>query len=250
MKIISKYNDCYDYLQYIYGADDRAVYYRDITNTRNTGEFVTGYVDERTNEYIDLKVMTVEPDDHIGFPDCWYRSQLSKYSDCCDSRPYLVICGKIFKLVALNENGELYVKGNPYLKYKQIKYEIFHPDVHSRLYTRTWYQAEYNMEREPVVDLCKKVKLLVFMIWNTGTKWTPGGRCKLTVDIYNPPLLSTVRIDRVYSPEKLYQDIEYYLLNIINESPDVLPAGNPPMTNKEKIISKGFDYKKSFRHRK
>ena len=250
MKIISKHHDCYDYLQYVYGVDDRAVYYRDITNTRNTGEFVAGYVDESTNEYIDLKIMTVEPDDRISFPDCWYRSQLSKYSDCCDSFPYLVICGKIFKLVVLNENGELYVKDDPYLKYKQIKYEIFHPDVHDRLYTSTWCRTGYNMESEPVVNLCKKVKLPVFMICNTDTKRTTSSYYKIMVNIYNPPLLSTVRVDRVYSPEKLYQDIEYYLLNVINESPDVLPAGNLPMTNKEKIISKGFDYKKSFRHRK
>ncbi len=106
------------------------------------------------------------------------------------------------------------------------------------------------MESEPVVNLCKKVKLPVFMICNTDTKRTTSSYYKIMVNIYNPPLLSTVGIDKVYSPEKLYQDIEYYLLNVINESPDVLPAGNPPMTNKEKIISKGFDYKKSFRHRK
>lgn len=62
------------------------------------------------------------------------------------------------------------------------------------------------------------------------------------------PILKDIGIDKLIPPEQLYQDISYFMGNIIKESPDMMPATK--MTDKEKIQQHGFDLKQSFRHRK
>lgn len=65
------------------------------------------------------------------------------------------------------------------------------------------------------------------------------------------PNLSEIKgLAKVYTPEQIYQDISYWVTNVLNTSPDVQPAGAPPQTDKEKIVAHGLDLKQSFRHRK
>ncbi|MNL14187.1 hypothetical protein D3C87_1351180 [compost metagenome] len=63
------------------------------------------------------------------------------------------------------------------------------------------------------------------------------------------PCLLDLDFGKVLPAEQLWQDIQYYLLNLINESPDMAPPPRPPQTNLEKLQSHGFDKRWSFRHR-
>jgi hypothetical protein len=154
-----------------------------------------------------------------------------------------VLCGKIFKLVEISENGGLRKASEKSGKLK--RYEVFDPERHSGFYLGNPYESNpninFNEESKFFVELCRRAKLPLFVAHPDNKKHI--------INIFPAPLLCTVGMQSIYAPERLYQDIEYYLLNIINQSPDMMPKGNPAMTNKEKILSKGFDYKKSFRHR-
>jgi hypothetical protein len=53
-----------------------------------------------------------------------------------------------------------------------------------------------------------------------------------------------------YPKEQLYQDVSYWVANVMNGSPDVQPVGKPPQSDVEKVVAHGLDLKQSFRHRK
>src|SRR5690606_10244631 len=65
-----------------------------------------------------------------------------------------------------------------------------------------------------------------------------------------PPNLGELRFASVLPAEQIWQELSYWLSNLINESPDMMPPPRPPMTNLEKIEAHGFDKKVSFRRRK
>lgn len=62
------------------------------------------------------------------------------------------------------------------------------------------------------------------------------------------PVLGNIGFASIYKPEQLYQDLSYFMGNVIRDSPDTaLPH---VLTDKERIVQHGFDLKQSFRHRK
>ena len=247
MIIISPETDYYDTYSKIFGVDKKAVFRREITYYDKYSRALRLqwlHQDEiQTN-----KISTIEYDESVNFNDHFpvfkYKVLGSRYRVLLDTTPYIVLCGKIFKLVEISENGTLRKASENLGKIK--RYEVFNSKQHSRFYLYNPYKSnpniEFNKESKFFVDLCRRAKLPLFIAYPDNQKHV--------IDIYPAPLLCTVGMQSIYSSERLYQDIEYYILNVINESPDVLPKGNPAMTNKEKILSKGFDYKKSFRHRK
>lgn len=65
----------------------------------------------------------------------------------------------------------------------------------------------------------------------------------------NPPISHFAGLMALLpDPQQLVQEIEYTLGNRMHSSPDQSPADK--RTDKEKIVSAGFDVKQSFRHRK
>jgi len=64
----------------------------------------------------------------------------------------------------------------------------------------------------------------------------------------NIPILGDIGLAAVYPAEQLYQDLSYFIVNTMKDSPDMAKPSS--ITDKEKISSHGFDLKMSFRHRK
>ncbi len=62
------------------------------------------------------------------------------------------------------------------------------------------------------------------------------------------PILKDIGFNHVQSPEQTYQDISYYMANVLRENPDVVPPVK--IADKDRIVQHGFDLKQSFRHRK
>lgn len=246
MIIISPETDYYDTYSKIYGIDRKAVFRREITYyDKYSGKLRFQWLHQ--DDLSTNKIKTIQYDESVNFNDYFpafeYKVIGSRYRALRDTTPYIVLCGKIFKLVEIGENGALRKASENLGKIK--RYEVYIPKQHSRFYLYDPYKPnpniQFNKESKFFIDLCRRVKLPLFIAY-------PDNKEHI-IDIYPAPLLCTVGMQSIYSPEKLYQDIEYYLLNVINESPDTMPMGNPAMTNKEKILSKGFDYKKSFRKR-
>lgn len=125
-----------------------------------------------------------------------------------------------------------------------------HPEIWAYLHStraRSWSQrgkgaVQYiGREIPEVLALSRQVNAPVFTFTSSFRN------NKVNVD-GNVPILSTMGIPALIPAEQLYQDIAYFLGNTMKGSPDLMPA--TAQTDKEKILSAGFDIKASFRHRK
>lgn len=93
-------------------------------------------------------------------------------------------------------------------------------------------QCQYD---RAAFETCRELKAPVFAI-------TKFGEIERGV-----PRLSDYGFPSVLAPEQVFQMIEYFLMNSINESPDTMPRSE--MADIDKVVSHGFDKKVSFRHR-
>jgi hypothetical protein len=64
----------------------------------------------------------------------------------------------------------------------------------------------------------------------------------------NVPILAHIGMPALRSAEWMYQDLSYFVGNLLRESPDVKPPVE--VSDKDKIVEHGFDLRQSFRHRK
>lgn len=62
------------------------------------------------------------------------------------------------------------------------------------------------------------------------------------------PILADLGFPKLIDPYSLYQDLSYFVGNLLHESPDMKPPVE--VSNADKIHAAGFDLKQSFRHRK
>jgi hypothetical protein len=156
---------------------------------------------------------------------------------------WLAICGKYYLLVKLQGEHEF-----------SLFNEAKHKDLFIRRFKKHIYTYQQDFEKylgkfsEDLVKFSRELNAPVFCI-NAVTRDPKTKVSTVTLD-GDIPVLSKLGIQKVYAPEQLYQDLAYFLANIIHPSPDLQPEPKPPMTDKEKIVSHGLDLKKSFRHRK
>lgn len=61
------------------------------------------------------------------------------------------------------------------------------------------------------------------------------------------PRLADVGLPSILPPEHVYQEIAYFIGNVLTQTPDTRPPVD--IDNKHKILAAGFDLKQSFRHR-
>jgi hypothetical protein len=97
--------------------------------------------------------------------------------------------------------------------------------------------SQYHTE---LMKLHKHIQAPVFVI--NSNYWR---NFNIDTDI---PILKDSGIASIISPEKMYQDISYFIGNVLKDNPDTLPPVN--ISDKDKLTQAGFDAKMSFRHRK
>lgn len=237
MKIISKQTDYYDYLTNVYGVDDKIVYEREIS--KNVYDIV--WYPEKERIYYNPKyrsrflpsfsVKTVETAGHFRY----------RYSNAYIK--FLVVCGKVYPIFFIGKDGK------PVTMYSSINVDeqkpvVYNSDIHRGLFERVDDISNViGSVSEPVLEIQKEVGLPVFLLDCVGT----DKKGQHFIDARPAPLLSKLNFESLYPADQIYQDICYFISNILNESPDVQPAGKPPMTDKEKIVARGFDLKTSFR---
>ena len=240
MKILSKYHDYYDSMSFVYGEDEKIVYERKICPIPDEKDDISG---PNLVSIIDYKDLWSLNRLHDEFPDLmvdvtdYTSTGLRLYGYESVTETYLIVCGKCFPVFQYNRR---------FRHRDDDGYVVFNPEKHLDLFVRRPFFGNdrllldrYNREVPFFKTLCTMVGLPVFV-------------CRLKrhgmMEIGHPPLLGKLGLAEVYPADQLYQDISYYLANIIRESPDTMPATK--MTDKEKIVAKGFDIKRSFRHRK
>lgn len=169
---------------------------------------------------------------------------LNKYfGKTCDVK-CLIFCGKSYPVVSFAskkvnafgneetvfENDKIIKEDDPVLEILYSSYNIF-----DKMFGKNKYYNNYG--KECCLQFSIKNKLPVFLIRSDG-------RFKLTVDEYVPNL-GELGFGGILSPEQCYQELSYFIGNVLCDSPDLkLPC---EINNEERIIAAGFDLKNSFR---
>lgn len=91
---------------------------------------------------------------------------------------------------------------------------------------------------DTMIELSRLINAPAFVF---GSQYS---RKKATVEV-RCPILQDYGFSGIMPPEQLYQDLSYYVGNVMRPSPDMMPATENSDANK--VIAHGFDPKVSFR---
>jgi hypothetical protein len=248
MKIISDFKDYYDHVGHLYGQPDNKVTYvrRASLDTGNTPK-------RSKDDTIGQKSIKATPLD-VQVPwlirthwEYWREGKEYQSSS-------LLVCGRIYPVVWRNKTVNSLRPDIPEL-------EAIPPHIPEVLFSKDTVEDNYrwlyklnpietstiwDKGPEPLItDILKRLEQPV-LIAHSSYKYPEES----TYIYRSVPNLGKLGLSRYVPAEILYQEIEYWLMNILKESPDVQPTGKPPQTNLEKIEAHGFDKRVSFRHRK
>lgn len=259
MKFVGKPNDYYDHQAYVWGVDEKIVYDR--------------------NPFWPAKPPLFEGGQPI-FEDGEFKIEEGlRFGHKIDGKDYefgrfLVVCGKLYPLVYSALDGKIYPSDYIWGQFEvkpEMRWEIYREGHHvwvkrsdrrEELWRRRYPHTVFYSWQEPVTrlnvgdevpaleKLSKLVHQPIFIINSISVNGSGGFRVTTFKVDPHYPVTSEMGLGQFISPDKLYQEVGYWLSNIINPSPDVMPEGKPPQTDVEKAVAHGFDKKVSFRKRK
>jgi hypothetical protein len=215
MKIKSSFKDGYDYVAHVYGAPDDSVTYdrQPIPHSPESKQYT--FVSQ------DLW--------HPTYTDQWRRWR--DFSGVMQVFDALVIAGNVYPIH--NENGK-----RTLLTPSQCA-EVDKVKLNTASQARfRWYQ---NNE---ALSITRAVGVPVFIIPSVSMCYHKLNYTTVECKI---PRLEDLGVFKHISPERVYQEIDYFLTNTIRTNPDVAPPVT--VSDKDRILQHGFDIKQSFRHR-
>ena len=148
---------------------------------------------------------------------------------------WLAVCGKYYLIV-----HDIIDSKSVWEVYTKEKFPKYDSAMNGRLNSsRLIVQALGNFSVQ-LLELSRKLNAPVFSFSN---EWSSDN---IIVDT-SIPVLGNIGFPNIISAQQLYQEISYFMGNVIKTSPDLAPPTT--MSDKEKIVQHGFDVRKSFRHR-
>ena len=245
MKIKSNFKDYYDYVSRVHGEDPNVIYVRmphkgdkDMKREYRQGKWISV---ECEYAWFEVPVVNNLPVFHM--PDLAYEKGWRVRT--------IYVCGVAYAVIARdatlrsgwanNVNKTIVERNGEDVPF--TAFDVKHPFVDAL----PQFAEHYLPIKHRSIDAMHKATgMPVFQLYS-GSIWNsrPSGD---TVDC-QVPCLKDFDFGKVLPAEQIWQDIQYYLLNLINESPDMAPPPRPPQTNLEKLQSHGFDKRWSFRHR-
>lgn len=234
MKIISRFKDYYDYIPQCYGGPDpKVVYVR--KNLKEPEDIGFGTTIDHGLKVV-VKTDLIQPSSYRFHKDDSLHFKL------------LVVAGKVFAIYAdMSVSNVVKYKLVDDLNQDEIgRYFAKKYNFYARGSHLTYDEAVRGVFREDMLQLCKTLKAPVFTIRSfERIRNNSDGKSIVTIDGVVPNL-SEFRLANVYPAEQIYQDISYFMGNLINDSPDLAPPVK--ISDKDRIIQYGFDLKSSFRH--
>lgn len=209
MKISSSFVDYYDYLSHVYGEDPLLFF-----NRRNLA-----------SPLVYSKQLRLSPEAVPYIP----------HADTSDFRAGryfkgLSVCGKHYFVTITRQSGS-----------DALKFELGRSQVKYRWFNKLEYSPGTPFKF--LDDIAKEVGQPIYFYSIDRLKDS-----KVHIVVSDAvPNLSLLSFSDEMSPEQLYQEICYYLANVVNEGIDIKPPTE--VSNSDKIVQAGFDLKKSFRHR-
>lgn len=220
MRIKSTFTDCYDHFAKIYGEDEKIVY------DRKELAPDAGW-DLREMSSISQQHLFVETDLLVPIVSGYDTQENALHKT-------LFIAGKRVTLIRR--------------VFEEESWTIDDEAEPNRANRALWYGKKKRHDLEVTEVNIKLMKLVghpVFCV-EEARRTTTG---KMIYQVSRViPKLSDYKITKLISAQVIYQDIVYALTNLLNESPDSMPTAK--LSDKEKVLSHGFDLKQSFRHRK
>lgn len=223
MILISTFKDFYDYLIGEYGIDPYIVYNR--TKIQCPKDWHKSKITNHNND-TDKSILHIP--NNISF------NVHGVYADY----QWLVILGKAYLLI-VDEKSRKYARLDNNNSHQVTKYWGNYNKKKFRL-------DDYSgVELPGLREFSRKIKQPVYRI--LSSKWNTNTKSYIISVLEDIPKLSEFDITKLYTPEQFYMDLNYYIGNILTDNGDM----NPPLaiSDKDQIVSKGFDTKISFRHR-
>lgn len=222
MKIISRFKDFYDHVSHIYGADPKIVYERGAFIQPEHGEYHTIPVQLNGTFPVHLTYNSDDPYDY----------------------ELLVVCGRPYLVRQKKRDFNKPTEDRPK--------EAMEPHDAYRALTRRFYMRDLQRdffgggEHPMLVELARFLRQPVFLVRGIRTSHSER-KCQFSVQ-NEVPVLADLGVPRLVDANRLYQDIAYFMGNVINPSPDLDPPVK--LSDSERLQQHGFDRKQSFRHRK
>ena len=216
VKIISNFKDYYDYIPHMSGGGDPKIV------------FVRPRVNHDLPSRVDLGSFGGDIFDKIcRLSNYLYRDYQSKI---------VIIGDKIFYFTMYNpiDKPEL----------KEGNYSIITQKVIDKCglgwYRTTKFNLDYfiNHQDNDLIPLCKHIGHPVFSLFSSGrgSEWEVGEIA---------PNLGKLGIASYIDAEIMYQNLSYFVGNLMHDSPDTSPPVE--LSNRDRILKHGFDLKTSFR---
>lgn len=230
MKIISTYKDYYDYLAYIYGIDNSIIF-----NRRPFKILKQGTIFES------IKSATKSVLRHYSFTPYPYTKNDGLYKF-----KWLIICGRHFLLVSEKKQDSKFTEYTPYKLLSLVQYEFFLSkwDGYRKLKPYDYFVGDNHVD-SMCIEISKLIKNPIFELSDDINLFGKDISTDRNYYEFKSSRLDDYDIARVYPPQKLYQDISYFLGNTLNDTPDIKPPVE--VSNKDKITGHGFDLITSFR---
>jgi len=239
MIIKSNFKDYYDFVPHQYGGGDPGIVYNRIRlnpfKTAQNLDFDRG-IELKSKDYREIQ----------SLPSLPYNTHPFKNNQ---SYKWLVITGRLYLLVSkssgYNPEYELFceakhttiAEGKPSHDDFELGYGIYDDGKSKKLPMASRY---LGVQLKSLVELSKFLDAPVFCIRSVGWR-------DITIDC-NVPILTNTGIPSIIEPNKIYQEISYFIANTMHTNPDIEPPVR--IGEKDRIVSHGFDLKQSFRHRK
>lgn len=246
MKILSRFTDYYDYVEYLYspeGGDPKNTYNRVIsTNTVNVKGYLPSYPQPKQHLPGSGRKLEKGYDGWRDFP--W------RYKWC-------VVCGKMYLLVHEGKYDFVDRDGQSVAFQNLSKFRVITPEHPSweltgyRSYRQLFEKVNAHLHVGRPEGTCgvisKVVGAPVFVIQEVLEEqhYHGSGKSDLRVTLHpEVPNLGQLGFASLISPEQMYQEIAMYLSSL-KESPDNQPPAK--VSDKDRLVQKGFDTKVSFR---
>jgi hypothetical protein len=225
VKIISNFKDYYDYVPFLGGGtgDDKIIYNRQRVLNLSNPHFEVG------KNFVPVRLPRYGSSGGYSYPDRWSF----EFKWCC-------VVGKFYLLWKKGQRPQdwtILKVGDPCFVDLELFYRSCYKGVEDLKTVQLLTEGIYSPE---LVNLSRKVKIPVFCILNYENV-----KEKYLVEIEDKtPNLGQLSFPSALTPTDLFQELSYFVGNLINETPDLNPKS---VSDLDRFVQKGFDSKLSFR---
>lgn len=226
MIIKSPFKDYYDFVANMYGGGDPKILY-----LRTKLKAPTSKPHEFSSD-----TFHVDFDSH-GIPSV--PRDISMSDDTLAKFKWLFVAGVAYLTYVRLERGPHHMHYSDYGQQYRVVTDR-DTELLEKLNRSDWLNNSQptRVTTEALINLSRLISAPVFAF---GSQYSSK---KASVAV-NCPILKDYGFAGIMPPEQLYQDLSYYVGNVMHPSPDMMPATENSDANK--VIAHGFDPKVSFR---